>query len=70
MFMQLGPSNGTFYWYSHAGATLMTLAGGGGLTVNGTLVASGPSGIVQFVDRTGSPTWGWYATGNIARLWS
>lgn len=42
----------------------------GTLTVTGPIVTTGVASLFTFVDRTSARTWGWYGTGDIARLYN
>ena len=56
-----------------AGVTYLPITGGnltGPISVAGAVTTTGSNAIFVFQDRTGTNPWGWYATGNIARLWS
>ena len=56
-----------------AGVTYLPITGGnltGPISVAGSVTTTGSNAIFVFQDRTGTNPWGWYASGNIARLWS
>jgi hypothetical protein len=68
-------STAQFQWFAGT-AIMMTLSGTGNLTLPGNISAgnsissAGSNAILLFADRTGTSSWGWYATSNIARLWN
>lgn len=66
-----GTGNNTNYYYN-AAHSFQGVAGSGATSfaVAGSVYSSGSSAIFIWADRTTSVQWGWYASGNIARLWN
>jgi hypothetical protein len=64
-----------------SGPDVLLIDTAGNLTVTGGVIAAGPvsapsfqtsgaTAMLAFDDREGASNWGWYSTGNIARLWN
>jgi hypothetical protein len=68
--LKMGGNNSGFAFRQYNATTLFTIDGGGNAVAQGSVRSVGGNAILQFDDRTGGFTWGWYGSSSAARLWS
>jgi hypothetical protein len=70
MVFKMGGNNSGFSFRQYNATTLFSIDGSGNAVAQGYVRSVGGNAILQFDDRTGGFTWGWYGTSSAARLWS